>query len=66
MKKVILVAMMILMASSFSGCGRIDRFAASVTGDASETCHDGVLYLQFTSGATVKYLPDGKIATCKE
>jgi hypothetical protein len=30
-----------------------------------ETCIDGVKYLQFLSGATVKYMPDGRIATCQ-
>lgn len=48
-----------------SGCGWIESFGAAVSGGGYETCVDGVLYLQFTSGATVKYLPDGKIATCK-
>jgi hypothetical protein len=43
---------------ALSGCGRFDRFMAGITGDASETCVDGVVYLQFTSGATVKYTYD--------
>jgi hypothetical protein len=49
-----------------SGCGAIDRFVAKVTGDGSETCHDGVIYLQFTSGVSVKYNQDGSISTCKK
>ena len=61
MKKIILAA---AVAMIFSGCGAIDRLAANVTGDGSETCHDGVIYLQFTSGATVKYETNGSIATC--
>jgi hypothetical protein len=48
-----------------TGCGALDRFSAHITGDASEVCHDGVLYLQFTSGASVKYNTDGTMATCK-
>lgn len=62
MKKVILAA---AVAMIFSGCGAIDRFTAKVTGDGAEICQDGVIYLQFTSGTTVKYKPDGSIATCK-
>jgi hypothetical protein len=50
---------------SIAGCGRLDRWFAGVTGTAAETCIDGVVYLQFTSGATVKYTPEGKVATCR-
>lgn len=57
--------LIVLLAFGLTGCGMYDRIAAKVTGDGSETCHDHVVYLQFTSGASVKYLPDGKIATCK-
>jgi len=46
-------------------CGKVERITASWTGH-SEMCISGVKYIQFTSGASVKYLPDGKIATCKE
>lgn len=60
MKTMILVLSMML-----AGCGALDREVASWTGNGSETCVDGVVYLQFTSGVTVKYLPDGRIATCK-
>lgn len=49
---------------SAAGCGQADRAMAFTTGNAQESCVDGVLYLQFTSGASVKYLPDGKVATC--
>ena len=47
-----------------SGCGAWDRFSASVTGATARICVDGVLYLQFTSGASVAYSRDGKIRTC--
>lgn len=63
MKKLLVVALGVLL---LSGCGKFDRQLASLTGDATETCHDGVIYLQFTSGATVKYNQDGTIATCKK
>lgn len=59
-----LLAMLTLF--SVAGCGQTDRALAYATGNAQESCVDGVLYLQFTSGASVKYLPDGKIATCSK
>ncbi len=48
---------------TLAACGRIDRNIAIFTG-SSELCVDGVRYLQFSSGASVKYTRDGKIATC--
>ena len=50
----------------FTGCGAIDRSMANITGNASEVCHDGVTYLQFTSGTSVKYDRNGSISTCGE
>ncbi len=52
------VLILMLAVVALSGCGRFDRFMAGLTGDATETCVDGVMYLQFTSGATVKYTVD--------
>ena len=49
---------------TLGGCGKINRSIANYTG-YSESCIDGVKYLQFPSGATVKYNIDGHIATCK-
>ena len=63
MKKLIII---LIGAFALVGCGQLDRSMAKFTGNASETCHDGVIYLQFTSGATVKYNQDGTIATCKK
>lgn len=57
------IAIAAVIAIGVSACGQIDRQIASVTG-SSESCVDGVAYIQFTSGVTVKYKPDGKIATC--
>lgn len=54
----------IVMAIALTGCGQIGRFEANWTG-YSEQCVDGVTYLQFASGATVKYRPDGTVWTCK-
>ena len=48
-----------------TGCGKIDRTLAGWTGDASEVCVDGVLYLQFTSGVSVAYDASGNIKRCK-
>ena len=57
-------AFMIVCVALLTGCGAADRFVSSVTGDGIETCVDGVAYLQFTSGASVKYNRDGSVATC--
>jgi hypothetical protein len=58
--KIIVVA---TICGLLGGCGKIDRHIANFTG-SSESCIDGVRYLQFSSGASVKYTRDGKIATC--
>ena len=55
----------LILLALMSGCGKLDRMFVAITGDASETCHDGGAYLQFTSGASVKYNADGTIAKCK-
>lgn len=55
----------LILCMSLVGCGWLDRKVAAITGDATETCVDGVAYLQFTSGATVKYNTNGTIAICK-
>ena len=60
MKKYILLLMLLVL----SGCGKFDRWKVAMTGNAVETCHAGVIYLQFTSGATVKYKRDGSISLC--
>jgi hypothetical protein len=46
------------------GCGQFDRATATITGN-SESCVDGVTYLQFTSGACVKVDINGKPVGCK-
>jgi hypothetical protein len=60
MKYVIIV----MMALSLTACGKVDRTVAGWTGNASETCIDGVTYLQFTSGATVKVDRTGLPVAC--
>lgn len=64
MKKVLMFVIAIFVSTLFSGCGTINRFSAKITG-STEECVDRVIYLQFPSGASVKYKPDGSIATCK-
>jgi hypothetical protein len=48
-----------------TACGSFSRYGAAVTGYTNE-CVDGVAYIQFISGVTVKYNRDGSIATCNE
>ena len=55
-----------LLALSLSGCGYVNRVSSNITGKGYAECVDGVQYLQFVSGATVKYNKDGSIATCEE
>lgn len=57
-------AMIGLMLAALSGCGAVDRAVSKFTGKGSEVCQDGVVYLQFTSGTSVKYDKFGKIVTC--
>lgn len=39
---------------ALAACGAIDRKMANLSGEAAEVCQDGIVYLQFTSGATPK------------
>lgn len=66
MKSLAKLIIITVLAVSVSGCGWLDRKLAAITGDASEVCVSGVLYLQFTSGVSVKYNQDGLVATCKQ
>lgn len=52
-----------ILALTLAGCGQVNRVTAGVTG-SSESCIDGVKYIQFPSGVTVKYTRDGKVVTC--
>jgi len=62
MKK--LTLLLFLSGIFLIGCGKVDRMISSYTGAPSEVCYQGVIYLQFTSGSSVKYTTDGKIALC--
>lgn len=59
MKKIIIL----FAALSLAGCGAMERTTANWTG-YSEICVDGVTYIQFTSGATVKVDRNGKPVPC--
>ena len=54
---------MVVFSSLLTACGAVDRGVASLTGH-SVSCVDGVEYIQFTSGVTVKYKQDGTVSTC--
>jgi hypothetical protein len=54
-----------LVCLGFVSCGKVSRTVAAVTGYSIE-CVKGVEYIQFTSGVSVAYTPDGRIKTCNE
>lgn len=64
MKKFIIATVVTMSTIGLSGCGKVQQLSAHWTGDATETCHDGVVYLQFTSGASVKYDRTSHVVTC--
>jgi hypothetical protein len=47
-----------------TGCARFDLLVPHPT-KLSESCIDGVKYIQFPSGASVKYTTDGRVSTCE-
>jgi uncharacterized protein YceK len=53
----------IVVTFALAGCGNMHRHIANVTG-YSQTCIDGVKYIQFPSGVSVKYTREGKVETC--
>lgn len=59
MKRLIVVALTL----GLFGCGNIHRSCAQLTG-SSEMCVDGILYIQFSSGATPKVDANGKPIRC--
>ncbi len=63
MTKLLLLALSMTLPLTLASCGKFDRGVAKITGSA-QVCVDGVMYLQFTSGASVKYNRDGTVATC--
>lgn len=63
MKKIIAILMAAALVCGLGGCGKVDRKIAAFTG-YSTICVDGVTYLQFTSGAAVKYDQQGNVVKC--
>lgn len=59
----ITVLIIVLAGSLYFGSGYFKRQLATYTG-YSEICVDGVKYLQFMSGATPKYNPNGSLVKC--
>ncbi len=60
MKNLLIIGFLLTVTS----CGVIDRQMSRITGSASEICHRGVLYLQFTSGSSVALNAKGLPLTC--
>ena len=60
MKKILLTIPVVM---ALTACGAVDHGVARLTGH-SVSCVDGVEYIQFTSGVTVKYKQDGTVSTC--
>lgn len=56
--------LLMIVITTITGCGWLDRAATTFTGNASMVCMDGVTYYQFTSGATVAVDRDGKPKKC--
>jgi hypothetical protein len=54
----------VLSILAFAGCGYVDRAGSTISGQPSKICAGGVVYLQFTSGATPAYHQDGSLIKC--
>ncbi|MDD5151223.1 MAG: hypothetical protein PHC28_12240 [Flavobacterium sp.] len=52
--KITLVMVLAIAVLAITGCGKAERWVATQTGGGYTTCIDGINYIQFTSGATVK------------
>ena len=62
MKTAIILATILV---ALTGCGEAQRNYSYMTGQPTELCHGGVVYLQFTSGATPMYGTNNLIRTCE-
>ncbi len=58
-----ILLILLVTAAAFFGSGYFKRQLAYYAGH-STICVDGVKYVQFVSGASVKYNVDGTIARC--
>lgn len=61
---IMIALILVSLGSLYFYSGKFHRQVANLTG-YSDYCIGGVEYIQFVSGATVKYKPDGTISTCK-
>lgn len=55
-----------LILFSLVGCRDSGRMTLLMTGFMYERCVDGIVYIQFASGASVKYDKDGKPEQCEK
>lgn len=64
MKSLMPVLAVVLIVIGLGGCdGSMSKFEAKITG-YSLHCVDGVEYVQFVNGASVKHNRDGSVALC--
>jgi len=62
MKKLILTSILV-SGLILSGCGAVNKVQANVTG-SSQSCIEGVKYVQMSRGASVMYNQDGSVKNC--
>jgi len=57
---------LLFMVTFLSGCGGCQRDWTHFTGDLTEKCHKGVIYVQSDSGLALLVDADGLPITCGE
>ena len=57
------ILIILITGLTLSSCGFLERSTAYMKG-YSKQCIEGVMYAQFTNGATVLYNRDSSIKTC--
>ena len=62
---IVIISIILIAISFLQACGSCSRSVANITG-VSRECVDGVEYLQFPSGVSVAYNPDGSIKLCSK
>lgn len=65
MGKIFKVVVLASLLVFITGCGAWERTKAKYTGYGT-VCVEGVEYIQFSSGASVAYNPDGTVKTCQK
>jgi hypothetical protein len=61
---IIVLLLVTILGLGYFKSGKFQKTKAEYLG-YSEICIEGVTYLQFSSGATVKYNKDGSLAACQ-